>query len=181
MSVDTRSVQGRRILRFTSFDAMMADAEMLTASPATRMLGNWPLSQLLLHLATTINRAIDGTFFEVPWYVKVVGSFIKGRVLQHGMRPGFRLPPEGEACLFPEVQSSEEALEALRTAVGRLKTERMTARHPVLGRLTHEEWTRFHLRHAEMHLGFAVLEGEAQGTASIFEATQTLPPDRGDT
>jgi hypothetical protein len=32
----------------------------------------------------------------------------------------------------------------------------MTARHPVLGKLTHEEWTQLHLRHAELHLSFAV-------------------------
>jgi hypothetical protein len=31
----------------------------------------------------------------------------------------------------------------------------MTARHPVLGKLTHDQWKQIHLRHAELHLSFA--------------------------
>ncbi|HEX7449790.1 MAG TPA: DUF1569 domain-containing protein [Pirellulales bacterium] len=32
-------------------------------------------------------------------------------------------------------------------------------RHSVFGKLTHADWTQFHLRHAELHLGF-VIRGE---------------------
>ena len=156
MPVDTKTVQGRRELAFQSLDEVVADAERLAASPNTKMLGNWPLSQLLTHLATMINGSIDGSSAKAPWFIRLIGPFFKGRVLKNKMSPGFKLPKHVEVGSFPAASSPQEALERLRMAVGRLESERMTARHPILGKLTHEEWTRLHLRHAELHLSFAV-------------------------
>jgi hypothetical protein len=156
MTVDTATVQGRRKLTFRSFDEVLADAERLVSSPNTKTLGNWPLSQLLTHLATTINSSIDGMSAKAPWFLRLVGPLVKRRIIKSGMSSGFKLPKEREATAFPAASSPQEALGKLRAAVGRLKQERMTARHPVFGKLTHEEWTRLHLRHAELHLSFAV-------------------------
>jgi hypothetical protein len=156
MTVDTKTVQGRRELTFESLDEVVVDAEKLVASPSTKMLGNWPLSQLLTHLATAINGSIDGTSAKAPWLIRLVGPLLRGRFLRNEMSPGFKLPKDVEVGFFPAVGSPQEALERLRVAVGRLKTEKMMTRHPVLGKLIHEEWTRLHLRHAELHLSFAV-------------------------
>ena len=156
MTVDTATVQGRRKLTFRSFDEVLADAERLVSSPNTKMLGNWPLSQLLTHLASTINGSIDGMSTKAPWFFRLIGPVVKRRILKNGMSPGFKLPKAREANAFPAASSPQEALGKLRAAVGRLKEERMTARHPFFGKLTHEEWTRLHLRHAELHLSFAV-------------------------
>jgi len=156
MTVDTATVQGRRKLTFRSFDEVLADAERLVSSPNTKILGNWPLSQLLTHLATGINSSIDGISAKAPWFLRLIGPFVKRRIMKNGMSPGFKLPKGRETAAFPAASSPQEALGKLRAAVGRLKQERMTARHPFFGKLTHEEWTRLHLRHAEMHLGFAV-------------------------
>jgi Protein of unknown function (DUF1569) len=156
MTVDTKTVQGRRELRFTSIADVIADAERLAAYPDTKILGNWPLSQLFTHLATAVNGSIDGMPFKAPWFIRLLGPFIKGRVLRNKMSPGLNLSRETEAGFFPAVSSQQEALQRLRTAVGRLEKERMTARHPVFGKLTHDEWTQLHLRHAELHLSFAV-------------------------
>ncbi len=156
MTVDTATVQGRRKLTFRSFDEVLVDAERLVFSPNTKTLGNWPLSQLLTHLATTINSSIDGVSTKAPWFLRLVGPLVKWRIIKNGMSSGFKLPKEREATAFPAASSPQEALGKLRAAVGRLKQERMTARHPIFGKLTHEEWTRLHLRHAEMHLSFAV-------------------------
>ena len=144
--VDTAKVAGRRQLRFAAFDDIVADADKLAASPNTRMLGNWPLSQNLLHLSIAIDRSIDDTFGLAPWYIRLLGPFIKRRILTKGMSPGFRLPKEFEATYFPAGHSSQEALDGLRKAVGRTRSERMTGRHPVLGKMTHDEWTQLHLR-----------------------------------
>jgi hypothetical protein len=65
-------------------------------------------------------------------------------------------PKDVEAGFYPAAASPHEAMKRLRTAMGRLTEERMTAHHPILGKLTHEIWPRLHLRHAELHLGFAV-------------------------
>lgn len=40
MTVDTKTVQGRRELKFQSFDEVLADAEKLVSSPNTKTLGN---------------------------------------------------------------------------------------------------------------------------------------------
>ena len=156
MSVDSRTVQGRRQLTFRSFEDVVADAEMLVAAPRTKVLGNWPLPQLLMHLATAMNRSLDGITARAPWFMRLIGPFLKRRILEKGMSPGFKLPKDREAYAFPEAASAQEALETLRKAVSRVQSEKMTVRHPVFGKITHEEWARFHLRHAELHLSFAV-------------------------
>ena len=156
MSVDSKSVQGRRKLHFSSLGDVVLDAERLVAAPNAKTLGNWPLDQLLTHLAIAIHSSIDGIPGKANWMVRLVGPLIKGRVLKRGMSPGFRLPKKLETLAFPPASSPEKALSKLRSAVERTKTEQMTACHPVFGKLSHEEWERFHLRHAELHLSFAI-------------------------
>lgn len=154
MPVDTKRVQGRRKLHFQSLDEVVADAEMLVASPHTKMLGNWPLGQILTHQALAINGSIDGVLAKAPLLFRMLGPFIKRRIFKHGMSAGFQLPKQVEASFFP-VASPQEGLEKLQAAVARLRTERMTSRHPVMGKITHDEWLKLHLRHAELHLSFA--------------------------
>jgi hypothetical protein len=156
MSVETKNVVGRRKLKFASIDEAVADAEKCVSSPQTKMLGNWPLGQLLMHLTLAMNSSIDGISAKAPWFIRLLSPLFKGRILKHGMSAGFKLPKEVEAGFFPAAPSSQEALEKFRAAANRIKTERMTSPHPVFGRLTHEEWMKLHLRHAELHLGFAV-------------------------
>ena len=155
MTVDTKTIQGRRDLTFHSLDEVVGDAVKLISSPNTRMLGNWRLERLLTHLATAINGSIDGTSVKAPWFVRLIGPFMKKRFLRK-ISPGFQLPKDIEPGFYPPAASPHEALEMLRTAVARLRNEKMTARHPVLGKLTHDEWNQLHLRHAELHLSFAV-------------------------
>jgi Protein of unknown function (DUF1569) len=157
MPVETKSVKGRRELRFSSLDAVLADAEALVASPHTRMLGNWSLDRLLVHLSIAINGSLDGVSFEVPWYARLVGSFLKRRLLGK-FKPGFQLPKSLEADFYPAAPSPRDALETLRAAVARTRHQQMTAKHPILGKLTHDEWTQLHCRHAELHLSFAVVD-----------------------
>jgi hypothetical protein len=155
MSVDCKKVQGRRKLNFTSLDDVVADAEKLVATPTTKMLGNWPLGRLLTHLANSIDRSIDGSSVRAPLIVRLIAPFLKGRVLKNGMPVGTQLPKQAEVTLYPAVDTSQEGLEKLRAAVGRLRNEKMAAAHPVFGKITPEEWKQFHLRHAELHLSFA--------------------------
>ena len=157
MSVDVKAVRGRRSLRYESFDELMADAERLVSTPGTQTLGNWSLGQLLAHLSAAIEMSLgDVPPPRVPWPIRIVGFFVKGRVLRKGPSPGFKLPAEAEPKVYPTVASAEEGLQRLRTSVARAKAGRMSARHPILGPLTHEEWGQLHLRHAELHLSFAV-------------------------
>ena len=146
----------RRELHFNSLDEVVADAERLVASPSTKMLGNRPLGELLAHLAMGINGSMDGASFKIPWFIRLFAPLVKRRMLSNPMSAGFNLPKDAEATLYPPVASTQEGLQELRTAVNRLRTEKMTAKNPVFGKLTPEEWTQLHLRHAELHLSFAV-------------------------
>ncbi len=158
MKIDTKKVAGRRKLHFDSLDEVASDAERLAASPNTRVLGNWPLDRLIGHLAMAINGSIDGISAKAPWYIRTVSPLFKKRFLTHSMSPGFNLPTEAEAKFYPSSGSPQEAAKKLRAAVDRLKTERMTSPHPVFGHLTHDEWLQLHLRHAELHLSYAVTD-----------------------
>ena len=159
MTVDSKTVSGRRRLRFASFEELLADAQQLTSSHDVRMLGNWPPSQLITHLATTINASMDGIAgvkVKPPLTMRLLGPLLKWRVFKKGLPPGFRLPKSIEERAYPSATSPQDALEMLRAAVERTKRETMTARHPVFGQLTHDEWIHFHLQHAAMHLSFVV-------------------------
>src|SRR5690242_251744 len=96
MSIDTSAVAQRRTLRFQSLDEVAAEAERLVQAPRVQMLGNWPLDQLLMHLATAINLSVDGNSFRAPWFVRLIGPWIKKRMLTRGLRAGFRMPREAE-------------------------------------------------------------------------------------
>lgn len=156
MTVDPRRVQGRRRLRFADWNEMLLDAERLVASPGARTLGNRPLDQLLTHLAFAVNGSIDGLAERGAWHLRLIGPLVKKRALRDGFPAGFRAPVKSELRAFPPGRSPLEALEALRAAVRRTETETMSAAHPYLGKLTHDEWLQFHLRHAELHLSFVV-------------------------
>lgn len=146
----------RRKLRFASLDEALFDAERLVAAPNAKTLGNWSLDRLLSHLAVAIDGSIDGVPGQANRLLRLVGPLIKGWVFRRGLSPGVRLPKNLEAIAFPSGSSPEEALGKLKSAIERTKSQRMTACHPVFGKLTHEEWNLFHLRHAELHLSFAI-------------------------
>ena len=156
MAIKTKTVQGRRELHFTSLDEVVADAEMLVASPNVKTLGNWPLDRLINHLALSINSSIDGTTFRAPWFIRLLSPLFKHRFLTRTMSPGFNLPKRAETEFYAIPASSQEALRNLKTAVARLKADKIAPSHPLFRNLTQEECDQLHLRHAEMHLSFAV-------------------------
>ena len=148
--INTKQVTGRREIRYESLNDLMSDAERL-ASPNTRMLGNWTPGQIYQHLADTMNSSIDGFsgMFSAPvrW---VLSLLMKRRFLYKGLPAGFKAP----ANFVPDTTSVEDGLTALKNAVSRLKDDTTRALHPGFGPLTLDEWTQFHLRHAELHMSF---------------------------
>jgi hypothetical protein len=145
----------RRTLRFESFDDILQDADRLVAVNAGTC-GNWSLGQILEHLATVMEKSIDGFQSRAPWPVRLFArTFIKEKVLRDGMKAGFRLPKYAEAELVSAAADAPEALAHLRRAIERLRTECHRAEHPGFGKLAINEWNQLHLRHAELHLSFA--------------------------
>lgn len=159
MAVATAQVETRRTLRFENFDEMLAEVERLHSTPH-RALGNWTLGQALGHLGRAMIGSVDGEPFRVPLHLKIIGRlFIRRRLLNHKFPAGFQLPRSAAKKLIPEPDCSyEEGLATLHEGLDRLKQSDRRIAHPVIGRLNVEQWNRFHLRHAELHLGFFQLE-----------------------
>jgi hypothetical protein len=157
--VDVTQVSGRRELRFSSLDSILDEARRLVQTGATvRPLGNLALGQALKHLALTMHASLDGFGFTVAPEVLERGRAYKDYVLTSGMRPGTKLPPEGESRFIPAVCTPEAGLVALEAAAARLEAGTPQPLHPYLGELSAAEWIQLQCRHAELHLGFMVPE-----------------------
>ncbi len=157
MPVNSKTVHGRREVSYQTMDDIVTDAEKLVASPTTRTIGNWPLDKLIMHLSKTVHKSIDGFESKAPLVIRLIMPFFKSKIINaKELKPGINLPKATVPLAYPEAGSLHEALDDLRRAVARSKTERMTANHPAFGRMTHEEWNALHLRHSAMHLSFAL-------------------------
>jgi hypothetical protein len=159
MPVNPKTVKGRRDLTFETFHDVVTDAEHLAAARNCRMPGNWSLPVLINHLTMTMHSSIDGFPSKAPFLIRLIGPLIKRSVV-YGKKfsPGIKLPAEVIPAAFPPGNSAYEALADLKAAFSRALTERMEADHPAFGKMTHEEWLLMQLRHAEMHLSFALPE-----------------------
>lgn len=149
--VNTRKVQGRREVRYGSFDELLSDAEQLSYVEV-RLLGNWSQGQIYEHLARSMNAAIDGFDMSLPLPVRwVMKLLFKNRFLNGQIPPGFAT---SKSMTADAAISLEEGLASLRRAVERQNSETHRAPHPGFGNITREESDQFHLRHAEMHMSF---------------------------
>jgi hypothetical protein len=154
MSVNTKTVQGRRSVRFDTYDALLADAETM-AGQETRTLGNWSLGQNLKHVAMVLNSSIDGVGFKLPAPVRwMMTLLMKRRFLTQTLPPGFKTTED----FTPAPTSTDEGLSALRDAIARVERKSTRAPHPAFGKLAKKDWDAFNLRHAETHLSFVVPE-----------------------
>ncbi len=145
--------EGRRPLRYESFDGVMPDVERLLRGHKT--VGNWTLAQICHHLAAVLRRHVDlpaDTAFDPA---DRVPDEKKREVLESGVLPDGIVAPAGVA---PEVVFNErEEADGLRAAIAYyLDSSGPATAHRILGPLTKEEWDRFELIHLAHHLSFAV-------------------------
>lgn len=158
MTVDTKRVKNRRVLRFQSLEDIYRDAEKLAAGPH-RQLGNWSLGRVCKHLAMTMDLSIDGGAKPAPWFVRIVARPARKYFLTKGFSPGFQLRPVwAKHLLPPDEVSTEEGLAALRAGIDRLESTEHREPHIAVGKLTRAEWDQLHLRHGELHLSFITPE-----------------------
>ena len=154
--IDTRKVHGRRRLRFTELDQVLAEARSL-ATQSTEHLGNWNLAQVCQHLGIAMQQCVHGTRpFQVPFKLRFFGRLVRRKLLRDGLPSGFRLPPDGAKVLVPALVTSDEGLATLERGLATLRESRRRVAHPVFGAMNVAQWDQFHLRHAEMHLSFIV-------------------------
>lgn len=146
----------RRNLHLTTLDEVRDDIEAIAAGSYVTV-GKWSFAQILDHLASAMNSSIDGFPFKGSWFVRwFVSPFIKNSILTKQMKPGFKLPKKFSSYLPSSDCTMEEALPKVLKAIKRFENELPEADHPFFGTMASEEWMCLHLRHAELHLSFAV-------------------------
>lgn len=159
MPVSTSKVQ-RRTLSFNSIPDALAEIDRIVAADkqgTLRRLGNWSAGQNFHHIATWINYAYDGfpPSLRPPWVIKfILRTFMKSKFMKGPMPSGVKIPKIPNGTLGTEEASTEAGAAEVRRAFERLQASCPTQESLIFGKLTHDEWIRINLRHAELHLGF---------------------------
>jgi Protein of unknown function (DUF1569) len=157
--IDTRKVTDRRQLRFASLEEAVRDAEALAEAErrgTLRSVGNWTLGQAIGHIAFWARAPLDGypEMPQMPWLLRKLLPLFKNGFLNKRLPAGGRIPGVPAGTFGLDLLATDEALAQLRTAFERLARETPTVPNPMFGELTHEEWIKLNLRHAELHLTF---------------------------
>jgi hypothetical protein len=160
MPVDTAKVEGRRTLHFNTPDDILADVERLNQGKV-RALGNLSPGQILKHLTVPMLWSLDGAPIKAAWHMRLVAWIMKKRFLCNPMPAGFKLPENFAKQLIPGETSWEDGLQAIRTALARMKAEPQRHPSPILGELTREQWDQLNCRHCELHLSFLIPDATA--------------------
>ncbi len=180
MAINTKKVADRREVRFASLAELRADVERLRdaagggggngggngsgdgsgdgdRSGSVQALGNWSLGQASQHLARFMVCSIDG-FDKAPFFLRPMGMMLQlfqgQKVLNQPPPPGFKIP--STLAFFPDAEVDDAAGSAeLLAVIDRLLSGTECVHpSPLLGKLSPEQWTKLHLRHAELHLSF---------------------------
>lgn len=165
------SAPNRRKLHFESISEAVAEAERLVQADRegrlTR-LGNWSVGQMLGHLATWADFALDGYPPEVrvPAPLRWMARLFRGYILRNGLTPGVRVGKIPGGTLGVEPLAAEEGLAQFCSAMKRLETTAPTVPNPFFGKMTHEQWIALNLRHAELHMSFLTPDSDAHATAN---------------
>jgi hypothetical protein len=145
-------------LRFETLPAAIAYAEQLVAASERAPLasrGNWSLGQALGHLAYWANAPFDGypALPKPPLPMRLLIKLLRNRILNVGMTTGVKLPGVPGGTYGTEDMPAREGLARLSSAFTRIDERDPAIPNPVFGPMTHKEWKKINLRHAELHLG----------------------------
>ncbi len=158
-TIDTRAVTDRRPLRFAATEDVRRDIDRLTEADRAgtlRAAGNWSLGRALGHVAAWIDYPYDGYPPEArpPWFVKVICRMMKKKFFSGGLPAGVRIPRVEGGTFGIDPMPTDEGRARLLRALDRLDRTPPPLPSPVFGPLTHDEWRRLNLGHAELHLSF---------------------------
>ncbi|MEM7755468.1 MAG: DUF1569 domain-containing protein [Planctomycetota bacterium] len=150
-----RPTPEHRSLSFATVDDYARELDRLEAAEASgglRVSGAYSPAQNFHHLARWIEMYEKGTLPKVPFVMKLVGPFMKKRLLTNGFPKG--LPgPGGKPQTEPD-NGFAESLAYLRAKLEVLGSRDLTHKNPFFGAMSHEESLTLQLKHGEHHLGF---------------------------
>lgn len=158
--VDTKKAQ-RRELAFHCTGCLKEELARIEAAERDGRLthtGSWSPGENLDHVARVWEYSLEGfpAGMTPNFLVRLMAglmkkSFTSGKTLpagfQYGKLGAYMAPRPG--CTVAE------GLGRLRRVLDRLdRGEQMTHASPAFGAMTHDEWMRLQLGHAQLHLGF---------------------------
>lgn len=150
---------------YNSIDELKAELDRIEASHQAgtlKVTGNWSAGKIFDHCSKPMKLAFDGFFDEqgkpikFPFYIRFFGVFLLKPMLGRShMKPGIKLPAAASSMLPADDCTFEQGIEALREQLARMDHgETMTAKSPLLGKMTHKQWVLMHIDHCRMHFGF---------------------------
>ena len=145
---------------YHSFDDLRAELDRFEAAHADgtlRTTGGWSAAQILQHCSEPIAGGLDGApDIKLPWFFRIAGRFVfKPMLGKSHMKPGIKLPKGARQWLPDDSLRFEEGLGSMRAVLDRLDAgEQMTHDSPLMGAMTHEQWTLLNLDHCRLHFGF---------------------------
>lgn len=154
----------RRPLRFETIDDVRREIDRIIAAECAGTLcsaGNWTPGQAFGHLAAWINYAWEGYPPELRpnWAVRFIMRRLVRKIARSGYPSGSRIPSVENGTFATEPLSTEVGAKQLREALDRLESpEPAKFDSPAFGRVEEDVRVALQLRHAELHLGYFLLE-----------------------
>jgi len=148
-----------RELHFASLDEVLDEMDRIAAAEREgrlKQLGNWNAGTNFSHLATWIDYSFEGfpPKLNPPWIIRFILKFQKNKFVKGPMPRGVKIPGIKNGTLATETVPLEEGVRHLRSSLQRLKREAPKQRSVLFGEMTHEEWIKETLRHAELHMSY---------------------------
>jgi hypothetical protein len=151
----------RRPLKLETLDAAIAEIDRLHAAGYERV-AQWDLARTCDHLTVMMRMSLDGFPPELrfSWPARTfLAPFVRWSIIGIGWMPP-RIP-------VPHVSMDPREPRAEQTAVSHCVATLREVRDrdepfyasPLLGRLSPDQWRRFHLVHAQHHLTFLLPRG----------------------
>ena len=151
----------RREVKLNCFNCLKSELDQFEQAGEENLTttGNWTAAQIVQHVCETITRSIDGFDFKAPFMVRLMRPIIRAKLLKSGkpIPTGIKLTGNAQVMIPNQSITLTEAIANLRAEIERAQKEKMTKPSPVFGKMTHEQWTNLHLRHAELHFSFIQL------------------------
>ena len=170
--------QARRPLRFESLSDSVAEIRRLQECGYERV-GNWTLGQACQHLTKTMRMSIEGSDFRLPRLLRPIARWVLFGSVMKGIPT--KLPLKTPPSFVPDQASDDDAeIEAYVSWVGNVMADGSTLQpdHPVFGRITAEQWRRFHAWHAAHHLSY-LIPAESEGQETDVDESQLKHQPQG--
>ncbi|EAQ80243.1 DUF1569 domain-containing protein [Blastopirellula marina] len=122
-------------------------------------VGQWNLGQICQHLAAGMNQSVDGFEDPPPFWMPIAKPLIRMLVLPTILKGGvIKMKATAPKSTLPSANADDEIrLAELEEAIARISDENVEfVESPIFGKLTTDQWRKFHLWHCQHHMSFLI-------------------------